>query len=219
MRGYPFSIKRCFQKIFSRKFSSKKYDFVIFVIDYNFLYLCRKKFYFMAIKKQLNETIREMYFKGLIDETFVMEAVHSTIGGECKKSDAKQDIYDHIDFWWDSPKMGRIGIDVKGIKKANRSDKEYDDTINWLELLNVRGNPGWIYGKSTYIAFRTLTNILFVKTVKLQEYVNEKVKGKQLVRENPKEFYVPYQRKGRQDMIIKVPTSDLVEICDFTIEI
>lgn len=192
---------------------------LFFVINLNFLYLCNSNFKFMAIKKQLNETIREYYFKGLIDETFVMDAVHHTIGGDCKKATQKQDIYDHIDFWWDSPKMGKIGIDVKGIKKANRGDSDYDDTINWLELLNVKGNPGWIYGKSTYIAFRTLTNILFVKTVKLQEYVKEKVKGKGVVRENPKEFYVPYQRKGRQDMIIKVPTTDLLEICDFTIEI
>jgi hypothetical protein len=173
----------------------------------------------MAVCKKLNETIREMYLKGLIDESFVMDAVHSTLGGECSKSTQKQDIYDHIDFWWDSPKMGKIGIDVKGIKKSSRSDASVDDSINWLELLNVKGNPGWVYGKSTYIAFRTKKNILFVKTKKLQEFAKEKIVGKQIVSVNPKEFYVPYQRAGRQDMIIKVPTSDLEEMCDFTIEI
>ena len=173
----------------------------------------------MGICKKLNENIREMYFKGLIDESFVMDAVCSTLGGECSKSTKKEDVYDHIDFWWNSPKKGIIGIDVKGIKKNNRSDVDVDDTINWLELLNVRGYPGWVYGKSTYIAFRTKKNILFVKTKKLQKFVKEKIGNKQVVKVNPKEFYIPYQRVGRQDMIIKVPTSDLESLCDFKIEI
>lgn len=170
------------------------------------------------VRKQLDETIQKMYKDGLIDENLVMEAVQHTLGGTCMKSSPKEDMQDHVDFWWDSPKMGRIGVDVKGIKKKNRKDSEVDDTINWIELLNVRGNPGWIYGKSTYIAFRTKKNILFVKTIVLQDFANKKIIGKQIVHTNPKEFYVPYQRFGRQDLIIKVPTSDLELLADFTIE-
>lgn len=170
------------------------------------------------VKKQLDETIQRMYQDGLIDETLVMEAVQHTLGGTCEKSTLKEDMRDHVDFWWDSPKKGRIGVDVKGIKKKSRQDKEVDDTIHWIELLNVQGNPGWIYGKSTYIAFRTKKNILFVKTKLLQDFANNKVIGKEIVHANPKDFYIPYQRFGRKDMIIKVPVSDLEELADFTIE-
>lgn len=170
------------------------------------------------VKRKLDETIQQMYQDGLIDETLVMEAVQHTLGGTCEKSTPTEDMKDHIDFWWDSPKMGRIGVDVKGIKKKSRQDKEVDDTIHWVELLNVQGNPGWIYGKSTYIAFRTKKNILFVKTAKLQDFANKAVVGKQIVNSNPKECYVPYQRYGRKDMIIKVPTTDLEALADFTIE-
>lgn len=170
------------------------------------------------VRKQLNETIKKMHQEGLIDENFVMEAVQSTLGGTCKKSTKEEDMKDHVDFWWDSPKMGVIGIDVKGMKKKSRKDAEVDDTINWIELLNVRGNPGWIYGKSKYIAFRTKKNILFVKTEVLRVFANEKIVGKDLVFTNPKDFYVPYQRYGRSDMVIKVPTSDLEKLADFTIE-
>lgn len=170
------------------------------------------------IRKQLDETIQRMYNEGLIDENLVMEAVKYTLGGECEKSTPKEDMQDHVDFWWDSPKMGRIGIDVKGIKKKSRKDTEVDDTIHWIELLNVRGNLGWIYGKATYIAFRTKKNILFVKNSVLRDFANKMTVGKKVVNVNPKEFYVPYQRYGRKDMIIKVPTSDLEKLADFTIE-
>lgn len=166
----------------------------------------------------LSETVKKMYYNGLEDENFVMEAVQHSLGGTCEKSTRKQDMYDHIDFWWDSPKKGKIGVDVKGIKKNNRKDDKVDDTINWIEIMNVRGNLGWIYGKSEYIAFRTNTQIIFVKTKKLQEFAEEKTKGKELVNKNPKDFYIPYRRYQRMDIVFKCPTQDLINLADFIID-
>lgn len=172
------------------------------------------------ISRELNETVAEFYRKGLIDETFIMEAVSKTLGGTCAKSTEKEDVEDHIDFWWDSPKKGRIPIDAKGIKKNNRGDKAFDDTIHWLELQNVKGKPGWLYGKAEYIAFRTFERIIFVKREKLLSFALEVISGKDVVYDTPKEFYVPYKRKkwGRDDLSIKVPTSDLLERADFCID-
>ena len=172
------------------------------------------------ISKTLNETVKEFYKKGLIDESFVMDAVKHTLGGEVEKSSRKEDVKDHIDFWWDSPKKGRIGIDVKGIKKNSRSDKKPDDTIQWLELQGVTGYPGWLYGKAEYIAFRTFTKIIFVKRDRLLSFALEKVKDKDVVYDTPKECYVPYKRKkwGRDDLSLKALTSDLEEIADFCID-
>jgi hypothetical protein len=172
------------------------------------------------VKKELNETVKEFYKKGLIDESFVMDAVKHTLGGEVEKSSRKEDVKDHIDFWWDSPKKGRIGIDVKGIKKNSRSDKKPDDTIQWLELQGVTGYPGWLYGKAEYIAFRTFTKIIFVKRDKLLSFALEKVKDKDVVYDTPKECYVPYKRKkwGRDDLALKARTEDLEKIADFSID-
>lgn len=172
------------------------------------------------VAKKINQIVNEMYLNGLNDEFYVMEATEKTLGGTCFKSNTNEDKYDHIDFWWDSPKKGLIGIDVKGRRKNKRNDKDYDDTINWIEILNVKGDLGWIYGKSYYIAFRTNNKIIFVKREKLQQFTEEKIKGKDLVYETPSEFYIPYQRKkyGRKDMMIKVPTEDLINISDFIIE-
>lgn len=172
------------------------------------------------INRKLNKTVAEFYRRGLVDETFIMEAVSKTLGGSCEKSSSKEDIEDHIDFWWDSPKKGRIPMDAKGIKKNSRTDKSFDDSIHWLELQNVNGKPGWLYGKAEYIAFRTNTRIIFVKREKLLSFTLEVIKGKDVVYDNPKEFYVPYKRKkwGRDDLSIKVPTSDLLERADFCID-
>lgn len=172
------------------------------------------------VSRALNEEVKSFYKKGLIDESFVMDAVRHTFGGKCKKSTKHEDIYDHIDFWWDSPRKGRIGVDVKGIKKNNRLDDYYDDTIQWLELQNVKGYPGWLYGKAEYIAFRTMSSIIFVKRDKLLSFALKAIKGKDVVYDTPDEFYVPYKRKkwGRDDLSFKVPTSDLVELADFSID-
>ena len=110
-----------------------------------------------------------------------------------------------------------IGIDVKGVKKNSRNDTEYDDTIHWLELKNVGGEPGWLYGKAEYIAFRTFTKIVFVKRDKLLSFALERIKDKEVVDYNPKECYVPYSRKGRADLILKANITDLEELADFCI--
>lgn len=173
------------------------------------------------VNRELDETLKEFYKKGILDENFVMEAVSKTLGGECQKATKNEDMYDHIDFWWDSPKKGRIGIDVKGLNKNKRSDKKYDDSIHWLELQNVKGYEGWLFGKAEYIAFRTLSNIIFVKREKLLNFALKAIKGKDVVYDTPSDFYVPYKRKkwGRDDLSLKVPTSDLNDMADFCINL
>lgn len=172
------------------------------------------------VSKKLNEIVNEYYLNGKIDEFFVMDSIKYTLGGTCKKSTKKEDIEDHIDFWWDSPKKGRLGIDVKGLNKRKRSDESYDDSIHWLEIQNVKGKDGWLKGKADYIAFRTMKNIIFVKRKKLLEFALESIKDKDVVYDTPIECYVPYKRKkwGRDDLSLKVKNEDLTNLADFSID-
>lgn len=170
------------------------------------------------VSKKLSEIVREFYLSGRLDEDFVMDAVKHTFGGEVERTTKDEDANQHIDFWWDSPRKGRIGIDVKGVKRNSRNDNTKDDTIHWLELQNVQGKDGWLKGKAEYIAFRTFTKIIFVKREKLLSFALEAIKDKEVVSYNPKELYVPYKRLNRQDIILKVPTSDLEKLADFCIE-
>lgn len=128
----------------------------------------------------------------------------------------------HIDFWWNSPKKGKIGIDAKGRRKVNRSDKKYNDNIQWIEMYNIRGDKGWAYGESEYIAFLTNEKIIFVKTIKIQEYGENIIKGKEVaygVQNKPKNFYEPYCRDGNKEVIFKCPIEDLIEISSFIIDL
>ena len=172
------------------------------------------------VSKKLNETIKQFYLSGRLDEDFVMDAVKYTLGGDVERSTTYEDTTKHVDFWWNSPRKGRIGIDVKGLNKNKRSDTEYDDSIHWLELQNVKGNNGWLKGNAEYIAFRTNSNIIFVNRKKLLDFALESIKGKEVVYDTPMECYVPYKRLkwGRDDLSLKALNSDLLKLADFTIE-
>jgi hypothetical protein len=172
------------------------------------------------VSRKLNETVKKFYLNGRLDEDFVMNAVKHTLGGEVERSSKHEDVYEHIDFWWDSPRKGRIGIDVKGLNKNKRGDNQYDDSIHWLELQNVQGKDGWLKGNAEYIAFKTNRNIIFVNRKKLLDFALEAIKNKAVVYDTPTQCYVPYKRLkwGRDDLSLKALTSDLLKLADFTIE-
>ena len=133
----------------------------------------------------------------------------SKFGGEMIKSSKNDDMYNHIDLIW-RYRGGEYSFDVKSAKKANRSDNIPNYDINWIELQNVRGNLGWLYGKADYIAFETLYNWLILRRTDIINLINSKVINKTISKN--KEFYTYYQRDGRQDIIVKVPTVDLEKI-------
>ena len=162
----------------------------------------------------LQKTIEEFYKEGVQDEYLVMNIVEQCLGGKTFKASEEDDKYRHIDFFWESPKKGLIGIDVKVVKRNNRNDKKKDDSINWIELQGVTGYPGWVYGEAEYIAFRTYTDIIFVKREVLVEFAEKTVKNKDIVYKCPKELYVPYQRYGRQDKVFKCSTEDLRKLSE-----
>ena len=56
-----------------------------------------------------------------------------------RKSSMSEDINMHIDYWHEE-----IGVDVKG--------NNLPDEI-WVEMKNVRGDNGWLFGEATTIAF------------------------------------------------------------------
>ena len=102
--------------------------------------------------------------------------------GEVTPSSTQEDINEH----WDV-KLS-VKFDVKAVKKTNRSDIDTDDNIHWVELINVRGAKGWLYGEANYFSFELndywvivakkhyrvllLRNVRQKKKVKGQSYIN-----------------------------------------------
>ena len=123
----------------------------------------------------------------------------------------RQDIQDHIDGFiilW-----GKLwGYDFKAQKKKRRGDDDFSSEI-WIELANVQGKKGWLYGKAEFIIFETKDQYLIVNREKLSEFIDKAVdKGKVLTYPC---MYKLYQRRGRKDLITLIKEKDLEE---YTVE-
>ena len=63
----------------------------------------------------------------------------------------EQDMHEH----WDVMDEMAVKYDVKGMKNYRRSDDKPTDRLHWIELRNVNGKNGWLYGEADVIAFET----------------------------------------------------------------
>jgi hypothetical protein len=116
-----------------------------------------------------------------------------------------QNILEH----WDIAN-GDIKYDVKAMKKFRRSDDHPTDRIHYIELKNVNGKKGWLYGQADYIAFETRSYWVIVSRQKLQEMIE----GIKMEFSLEPQVYKLYTRKTRSDVMTIVPTIDLISIAD-----
>ena len=121
--------------------------------------------------------------------------------------------YENMKEHWDVKgtfKNKTYRFDVKGMKKKNRWDNNFQDDIAWVEGTNVRGEPGWVKGKADYIVFERNNYWLVVDRQELLNHVVNKLKEKGY--EKGKGIYQVYQRDGRQDKITMVPYEDIEKL-------
>lgn len=165
-------------------------------------------------------TRQQAYKYGKDWEETMMKIHQDYFKGEVKRATVKEDMFKHIDFWWRQDENSPwISYDIKALKRASRRSGPLDGTIHWIEVLNVRGNPGWIYGEEDYVIFAIEETAIYVPTKKLPPYIEKKIKGKDIVYNTPYDFYIPYRRVGSKDIIVKVPTSDLKRLAEFEIKL
>mgnify|MGYP003342329040 CR=1 FL=1 len=119
------------------------------------------------------------------------------------KSSENQDIHEHWDF-----KVRDSLIDVKGLKRTARSDKNFNQEEIWVELQNVRGRKGWLRGKADYIAFEHEDYFLIVNRQELLDWCKKKIKISSFVSNPRQALYRLYQRKNRKDIISIIKTED-----------
>lgn len=72
-------------------------------------------------------------------------------------STEREDIVKHIDCRIESPEGKKLSVDVKGLKREISTGRVL------VELQNVKGNRGWLFGHADIIAFQVNDNdFLFV---------------------------------------------------------
>ena len=126
-------------------------------------------------------------------------------------STPEQDMEEH----WDVESDGKR-YDVKAMKKWRRDDPEPTDRMHYVELRNVHGELGWLYGEADYIVFETRSYWIVVKRRTLMPFIEG-------MTENSEQSLKPtvyrlYQRTGRKDLMTVVPTVDLLAISEATIK-
>jgi hypothetical protein len=126
-----------------------------------------------------------------------------------KWADSEQDMFEHWDI--EGELNGKLlKFDVKGRKKINRLDVNYQDNITWVEETNVHGKSGWIKGKADIIVFERCSHWLLVNREELLNLVNNKLKENNY--KKGKGIYMIYQRTGRKDKITMVPFQDIEQL-------
>lgn len=113
----------------------------------------------------------------------------------------EQDINEHWDI-----QINNVRFDIKGLKKISRSDAHFNSSIHWIEIKNVHGKSGWLYGMADYISFETNDSWLIVKRSNLIKMVEDKLI---MVFTDAPQPYKMYSRKGRHDVLTIVPIEDL----------
>ena len=140
---------------------------------------------------------------------------------ECIIANKKENMFEHWDMkgiLFDVTK-DVFKYDVKGIKRDQRHGN-LNPKIVWTESKNVRGDPGWLYGKANYIAFEKPNEFVVVDRVILLDFMRDKIKenNNEIVSNPYDALYKIYQRKGRQDKISKALMIDMEQIAKWIIK-
>ena len=124
----------------------------------------------------------------------------------------QEDIFEH----WDVKgvcaviSMDSLKFDIKGLKKINRYDNNYQDENAWVEGTTVDGRDGWLKGKADYIVFERNNNWLVVKREELLNFTMKKLKENNY--KTGKGKYMIYTRLNRKDKITLVPFEDIKKL-------
>lgn len=103
-------------------------------------------------------------------------------------------------------------VEVKALKRQSRSDAALNQDWVWIEFRNVRGEAGWLFGKSNWIAFETERTFLIVDRHDLYQLVRRIVDRKASVDSAKEAKYKTYTRAGRPDQIAQVQLADIRKI-------
>lgn len=125
--------------------------------------------------------------------------------GKVYLSTLQEDMIGHYDFMHGGKK-----VDVKALKKLNRFDGQPQEDIHYVELTNVRGDTGWLYGEADYFAFEAFKFWSFVEREALQAFVKE-----YCTETSPhKSMYKLFTREGKKDIITQVKMLDIMALSD-----
>jgi hypothetical protein len=119
-----------------------------------------------------------------------------------------EDMHQHIDCYIEMD-GAEFAVDVKAMGTPHK----YSMGKVWVELRNVQGKAGWVYGDANFIAFERENGFLLVDRDKLREWLEENVE-KEYVNDRRKALMKVYTRNGRKDMVTLVNDYHLIGLAN-----
>jgi len=152
------------------------------------------------ISRQLGQTAEDQFYN-----------YYKSAGKRIRTATKFENHKKHYDFVTFEERLRKyIRVEVKSMK-ARKRGQEPDPTIAYLEVHNIDGYPGWVYGQADAIAFQTPTGFLIVNRKRLVEIVNDYYKKLPYVTESGIE-YTLYGRFNRKDLVMILPFSEIEKI-------
>lgn len=178
-----------------------------------------------SIDVVISDMQSQMYDKSKLDE-LLYAAIMKLKGYEIKFATKKQDQEEHWDVEIEKPTGEKYKVEVKGYKDSLRIHNYV-----LLELRNVIGGTGWLYGLSDGLAHRAAEDFIYFRTEGLRDLVKEKIKNWNSVKQdvinldlvnsfkidNPffheyeinSRNYLTYNGRKRLDLFVYVPFRDV----------
>lgn len=142
------------------------------------------------------------------DEIFINIATSNGI--RITKTTNSVDIYDHIDYTCEyNDKF--FTVDIKSSQRTLLFESNYKNIDNewmWVELKNVNGYTGWLYGDADYVAYVFNEEVWFINRKKLISLVENRVE-KVYVNDKSDAHYKLYSRNNRKDLLTLVNFGDI----------
>lgn len=108
-----------------------------------------------------------------------------------------------------------VAVDVKSWKKPKNKVK---GGWVWIEVKNVRGKDGWLYGKADFVVFEREKDFILIPRTQVLHLVNSLVRfDLGFVSGAHQAKYRVFQREGRRDQITQVKISDLLKLNNVSI--
>jgi hypothetical protein len=138
----------------------------------------------------------------------IFEELAASRGLKVKKANYDQQLA-HIDFILTDKKNNIHLLDIKARKKISRNSSSFSDDLVWIELKNVIGNDGWLYGCSDYIVFERENDFVIVPRVNLIKICDSLITNER-VNSSSEALYKLYTRKNRKDLLSIIKMSDIL---------
>ncbi len=147
-----------------------------------------------------------------LESELLFKMVAEKRGFTVVKSPDHQDMNDHID-WFIEKNGKRYSVDVKGLKRASRKDKEKDEDVIWVEFRNVEGKPGSLFGKQDFFAYEQNDSFILVRRKDLLDLSFDCLNSfTRIVHKSDYALYNLYTRYGKKDLVTRLKKNNLLEI-------